>query len=161
MMIMAHKCRQMRELQWSGTPRQEALKILFCLKGGKMKTKRMSLILSTVLLCLVPAFAADISGKWTTSIKTMIGEMNYTFDFKVEGEKLTGKAVMSMGDESSESVLTEGSVKGDEISFVETLKVQGQELRCEYKGKISGDEIRGSRQVGSYGGEEFVAKRAK
>jgi hypothetical protein len=126
-----------------------------------MKTKRVLLTVSAVLLCLVPAFAADISGKWTTSIKTMIGEMSYTFDFKAEGGKLTGKAVMSMGNESSESVLTEGSVKGDEISFVETLKVQGQELRCEYKGKISGDEIRGSRQVGSYGTEEFVAKRAK
>jgi len=50
---------------------------------------------------------------------------------------------MSMGGNTSESALTEGSVKGDEISFVETLKVQGQELRCEYKGKISGDEIRG------------------
>ena len=87
--------------------------------------------------------------------------MNYTFDFKVEGEKLTGKALMSMGSDSNESALTEGSVKGDEISFVETLIVQGQELRCEYKGKISGDEIRGSRSVGSYGSEDFVAKRAK
>jgi hypothetical protein len=62
--------------------------------------------------------------------------MNYTLDLKAEGEKLTGKAVMSMGKESSESALTEGSMKGDDISFVETLNVQGQELRCEYKGKI-------------------------
>ena len=126
-----------------------------------MKSTRIILIVSVALLCLVPALAADISGKWTAVITTGIGEMNYTFDFKVEGEKLTGKAVMSMEGNSSESALTEGSVKGDEISFVETLKVQGQELRCEYKGKISGDEIRGSRQVGSYGTEEFVAKRAK
>jgi hypothetical protein len=126
-----------------------------------MKSTKVLLIVSVALLCLVPALAADISGKWTTAITTGIGEMNYTFDFKVEGEKLTGKAVMSMGDNSSESALTEGSVKGTDISFVETLKVQGQELRCEYKGKISGDEIRGSRQVGSYGTEEFVAKRAK
>lgn len=126
-----------------------------------MNWKRVLFIASVTLLCLVPALAADISGKWTTTIKTPIGDMNYTFDFKVEGEKLTGKAVMSMGGESSESVLSEGSVKGDEISFVETLKVQGQELRCEYKGKISGNEIRGSRTVGSYGTEEFVASRAK
>jgi len=126
-----------------------------------MKGKRALHAVSTVLLCLIPALAADISGKWTTTIKTAIGAMNYTFDFKAEGEKLTGKAVMSMGGESSESVLSEGSVKGDEISFVETLKVQGQELRCEYKGRISGDEIRGSRRVGSYGTEEFVASRAK
>ena len=126
-----------------------------------MKSTRIILIVSVALLCLVPALAADISGKWTTVITTGIGAMNYTFDFKAEGEKLTGKAVMSMEGNSSESALTEGSVKGNEISFVETLKVQGQELRCEYKGKISGDEIRGSRQVGSYGTEEFVAKRAK
>ena len=126
-----------------------------------MKSTKVLLIVSVALLCLVPALAADISGKWTTVISTGIGEMNYTFDFKVEGGKLTGKAVMSMGNQSSESALTEGSVKGDEISFVETLKIQGQELSCVYKGKISGDEIHGSRQVGSYGTEEFVAKRAK
>jgi hypothetical protein len=126
-----------------------------------MKYKSVLLVVSIVLLCLVPALAADISGKWTTTIKTPIGDMSYTFDFKVEGEKLTGKVVMSMGGESSESVLSEGYVKGDEISFVETLKVQGQELRCEYKGKISGNEIRGSRTPGSYGAEEFVASRAK
>ena len=126
-----------------------------------MNWERTLLIASITLLCLVSAFAADVSGKWTTTIKTAIGDMNYAFDFKVEGEKLTGKAVMSMGGESSDSALTEGSVKGDEISFVETLKVQGQELRCEYKGKLSGNEIRGSRTVGSYGTEEFVASRAK
>ena len=126
-----------------------------------MKWKSVLLIVSVLLLCFAPALAADISGKWTAVITTMIGDMNYTFEFKVEGAKLTGKAVMSMGGESSESAIAEGSVKGDEISFVETLKVQGQELRCEYKAKISGDEIRGSRVVGSYGSEEFVAKRAK
>ena len=126
-----------------------------------MIQKRILLIASVVILYVVSAVAANISGKWTTVIKTMIGEMNYTFEFKVEGEKLTGKAVMSMGSESSESVLPEGSVKGDEISFVETLKAQGQELRCEYKCKIVGDEIRGSRTVGSFGAEEFIAQRAK
>jgi hypothetical protein len=126
-----------------------------------MKSIKALLIVSVMLLCIVPTLAADISGKWTAVITTPIGEMSYTYDFKVEGAKLTGKAVMSMGGDSSESALTEGSVKGDEISFVETLKVQGQELKCEYKGKISGDEIRGSRTVGSFGAEEFVAKRAK
>ena len=126
-----------------------------------LNLKRVLLVASVVLLCLAPALAADISGQWATVIKTAIGEMIYTFDFKVEGEKLTGKVMMSMGNDSSESPLMEGSVKGDEVSFVEMLKVQGQEIRCEYKGKISGSEIQGSRQVGSYGTEEFVAKRAK
>ena len=126
-----------------------------------MKRERVLLMVFVVLFCLVQSFAADISGKWTTTITTAIGEMNYTFDFKVVGEKLTGKAVMSMGGETSASDLSEGTVKRDEISFVEMLKVQGQELKCEYKGKISGNEIRGSRTVGSYGTEDFVASRAK
>ena len=125
-----------------------------------MKWIRVPIIVSVALLFLLAAFAADIAGKWTTVIKTPIGDMSYTFDFKVEGEKLTGTAVMSMGSESSESILTEGSVQGDEISFVETLKVQGQELRCEYKCRISGNELRGSRTVGNYGTEEFIAERA-
>ncbi len=126
-----------------------------------VKWARVLLFVSVALFSLTPAFAADVSGKWTTAIQTGIGVMNYTFEFKADGEKLTGKAVMSMEGGSSESAITEGFVKGDQISFVEALKVQGQELRSEYKGKISGDEIRCSRQVGSYGTEEFVIKRAK
>lgn len=126
-----------------------------------MKYQRILLVGAIVLFCLVPAFAADISGQWTATIKTPIGDMHYTFDFKAQGETLTGKAVMSMEGVSSESALSEGVVKGDAITFVETLKVQGQELRCEYKGTISGNEIRGSRTVGSFGAEDFIASRAK
>jgi hypothetical protein len=126
-----------------------------------MKGKWILLVAFVVLLGLVPILAADVAGKWTAVIKTPVGDMNYVFDFTVEGERLTGKAVMTMGGESSESALSEGTVKGDDIAFVEILKAQGQELRCEYKGKISADEIRGSRTVGSFGTEEFVAQRAK
>jgi opacity protein-like surface antigen len=126
-----------------------------------MKRKWILLVASVVLLGLGSALAADVAGKWTATIKTPVGDMNYVFDFTVEGEQLTGKAVMTMGGESSESALSEGTVKGDDIAFVETLKAQGQELRCEYKGKVSGNEIRGSRTVGSFGTEEFVAQRAK
>jgi len=127
-----------------------------------MKLERvLFIVLSVSLFCVVPIHGAETSGKWAAVITTPIGEMSYIYEFRVEGEKLTGKAVMSMGSESSESALMEGSVRGDVISFVETLKIQGQELRCEYKGKISGDEIRGSRLVGSYGAEEFVLRRTK
>jgi hypothetical protein len=48
-------------------------------------------------------------------------------------------------------------VNGDEISFVENLNFQGMPLRIEYKGKLTGDEIKFTRKVA----EELVAKRAK
>ena len=103
------------------------------------------------------AYAADVTGKWTAAIDTQIGVQNYTYDFKVDGEKLTGIAKSQF----SESPIAEGSVKGDEISFVENLKFEGQEVRVVYKGKIAGDEIKFNRQVGEFASEDFVAKRVK
>ena len=103
------------------------------------------------------AFAAGVAGKWTAAIDTQIGVQNYTYDFQVDGEKLTGTAKSQF----SESQIAEGSVKGDEMSFVESLKFEDQVIRVVYKGKISGDEIKFNRQVGELASEDFVAKRAK
>jgi major membrane immunogen (membrane-anchored lipoprotein) len=103
------------------------------------------------------AFADGVAGKWTAAIDTQIGVQNYTYDFQVDGEKLTGTAKSQF----SESQIAEGSVKGDEISFAESLKFEDQVIRVVYKGKISGDEIKFNRQVGEIASEDFVAKRAK
>ena len=115
----------------------------------------MKLLLA--LLLATVAFAADVAGKWTAAIDTQIGVQNYTYDFKVDSGKLTGRAKSQFGDVE----LTEGTVKGDDIAFVETVNFQGQELKIVYKGKVSGDEIKFSRQVGDFANEDFVAKRAK
>jgi hypothetical protein len=108
------------------------------------------------VLLLVPALA-DVTGKWTAAIDTQIGIQNYTYDFKVDGDKLTGRAKSQFGD----TAITEGTVKGEEISFVENLDFQGQPLRITYTGKVSGEEIKFTRKVGDIATEDFVAKRAK
>ena len=111
-----------------------------------------------LLLFLAAILSADtVAGKWTAAIDTQIGVQNYTYDFKLEGEKLTGTTKSQFG----ESRITEGTVKGDEISFVETLDFEGQPLRIVYKGKISGDEIKFNRKVADVASEDFVARRAK
>jgi len=115
----------------------------------------MKLLLA--LLLASAAFGADITGKWTAAIDTQIGVQNYTYDFKVDGNKLTGHAKSQFGD----TEITEGVVNGDEVTFVENLNFQDQPLRIVYKGKISGDEIKFKRQVAEVAEEEFVAKRAK
>lgn len=106
---------------------------------------------------MAPALAADVAGKWTASFETQIGVQNYTYVFQVDGKKLTGTAKSQFG----ETEITEGSVGGDEISFVENLTFEGQKLRIVYKGKVSGDEIKFTRNVADFATEEFVAKRAK
>ena len=109
------------------------------------------------LLLTAAAFAQGVAGKWTADIDTPVGMQNYTYEFKVDGEKLTGTAKSQM----SGSAIAEGTVKGDTISFVETLTFQDMTMKVTYKGTIKGDEIKFHRTVGDFGEEDFVAKRAK
>jgi hypothetical protein len=119
-----------------------------------------TLLLSSLIvlvLCTV-AYAADFNGTWTAAIETQVGTQNYTYTFKVEGEKLTGRTKSQFG----ESEITEGVVKGDDITFVENLNYEGMPLKITYKGKISGtDEIKFTRNVADIADETFVAKRSK
>jgi hypothetical protein len=103
------------------------------------------------------AMAAGIDGKWKAKFDTQIGEQNYTYEFKSDGEKLTGTAANAMG--SSE--IQQGTVKGEDVSFVENVDFNGTAIRIEYKGKIAGDEIKFTRKVGDFATEDLVAKREK
>lgn len=121
-------------------------------------THRATLMFVALLLAvLTPALAADVTGKWTAQFETAIGQQNYTYDLKVEGNKLTGKAISQRG----EVAIQEGAVNGDDVSFVEVRKFQDQDIRIEYKGKVSGDEMKLTRKVGDFATTEIVAKRAK
>lgn len=122
---------------------------------------RRSVFLSIILAAAFCAalFAADFNGVWTAAIETQVGVQNYTFTFKVDGEKLTGTAKSAFA--NAETQISDGLVKGDDISFVENLVYEGMPLRITYKGKLSGDEIRFTRNVSEIADEPFVAKRSK
>ena len=123
----------------------------------KYRSFLVALALS-VLVPLVALRAADITGKWTASFDTQIGVQKYTYDFKVTGTQLTGRAKSENGDVE----LKEGKVTGDTVTFVENLEIQGMALRIEYTGKIvSDDEIKFTRKVAEIATGELVAKRAK
>lgn len=119
------------------------------------------LMFSSLLIAAfcVAAVAADFDGTWKASIDTQVGVQNYTFTFKVAGEKLTGKAKSEFA--MVETEITEGVVKGEDISFVENLVYEGMPLRIVYKGRIAGDEIKFSRNLADIADEPFVAKRSK
>jgi hypothetical protein len=100
--------------------------------------------------------ASDITGKWTASFETPIGQMNYTYDFVVKDGQLTGKIKSSM---FADSEVLEGHVDGDKVTFVEMMDGS---IRVEYAGKImSADEIAFTRKVGDFGTEELTARRVK
>lgn len=115
----------------------------------------------SILAVLVLAFAfsayADATGKWTAEFETAIGQQKYTFDLKADGVKLTGTATSPRGTQQ----IQEGKVSGDEVSFVEMLDLEGQQIRIEYQGKVTGDEMKLTRKVGDFGQSEATAKRVK
>jgi hypothetical protein len=104
------------------------------------------------------AFAADVTGTWTAGFDTQVGAQAYTYTFKQEGTKLTGKAKSAFA--QTETEITEGSVTGDDITFVENLNYQGMMLKITYKGKISGNEIKFTRNMADIAEETATAKRA-
>ena len=123
-----------------------------------------SLILATALVVstAVASWAADVTGTWTAEFETQIGVQKYVYTFKVEGEKLTGTAVAErMGEKQPPVQITDGTVKGDQIAFVETISFDGNQLPLTYTGTVSGDEIKFSRKVADIATEDFVAKRKK
>lgn len=122
-----------------------------------MKLRIAAALPILVLGLAISAWATDITGQWTATFNTQVGEQHYTYTFKVDGEKLTGTAKSDNGTVTIEN----GIVKGDDVSFVENLDYQGQKLAITYTGKVSGDEIKFTRDVAGAAKEDLVAKRVK
>jgi hypothetical protein len=81
--------------------------------------------------------------------------LEITFDFHVDGEKLTGTVTNTYGTEQ----ITDGAVKGDAVSFV--VLAGGGEFKIAYKGAISGDDLKFHVIIGDMGEGDLVAKRVK
>ena len=58
-----------------------------------------------------------------------------------------------------ESPIKDIKVTGDTVSFTEVAKFNDNELIVTYTGKLAGDELKLTRNVGEYGTEQLVAKR--
>jgi hypothetical protein len=119
---------------------------------------RAGMLAVVLLVAIASVRAADVSGKWTASFDSQIGQQTYTYEFVVKETTLTGTIKSSVG----AAELKEGKVDGDKITFVEMLKFQDMEIRITYTGTVvSADEIKFTRNVADFATEEIVAKRVK
>jgi hypothetical protein len=104
------------------------------------------------------AWGADASGTWTASFDTQVGKQEYTYMLKVQGATLTGTL---KGNLITDSMLSDGKVDGNKISFTEKGSYMGMPLEFHYTGELAGDELKLKRELMGFPAEEFVAKRAK
>jgi hypothetical protein len=108
------------------------------------------------------ALAADVAGTWTWTTKSKKGkETQSTLTLSAQGEKLTGDLLR--GKKSRE--ISNGTIKGDEISFEVKTERNGQEIVQKFEGKVEGDTITGTTSGGRPGGggksRDWEAKRSK
>ena len=108
-----------------------------------------------VLLAAAAAFAGDLNGKWMAKVASPNGELEVTYTLKVEDGKITGTASSHMG----EMKISEGTVTGDDVVFVLNANIEGQERKIPHKGKLSGDELNLTADIGDQS-LEVKAKRA-
>ena len=115
--------------------------------------------LLTLAVFTLSALAADLTGTWKADFDTQRGLQKYTFTLKQDATSVTGKVSVEREGENREAELKEGKVEGDTVTFVEPLKIQDNEIKITYTGKISGSGIKFIRKVGNFGSSEATAKR--
>jgi hypothetical protein len=101
------------------------------------------------------AFAADVTGTWKAQIEGRRGPQDVTFTFMQSGDALTGSVDNGRGGQP----ISEGKVDGDNVSFVVSLEFNGNTVKQEYKGAVSGSEIKFTRSGGRGNPVEFTAKK--
>ena len=120
---------------------------------------RIPITLLTLAVASLSALAADVTGTWKAEFETQRGLQKYTFTLKQDGATVTGKASVETADQKRDAEFKDGKVEGDTVTFVEPLKIQDNEIKITYTGKISGNEIKFTRKVGDFGSSEATAKR--
>jgi hypothetical protein len=86
------------------------------------------------------AEAAAASGNWNTAL--ILGDGNRiegTLKLKQDGDKLTGATVRN----ENETQIQDGKIAGDEITFKVIRERDGRKVTAKYKGKITGDTVKG------------------
>jgi len=120
--------------------------------------RKLGLAVLALTMGCVCAHAADISGKWTGKFITPVGINNYVYNFQVQGNVLTGDTNSS---DTGKSVVQNGKINGNNISFTEPAKYNGQAITVTYTGVIQGDTIKLTRTFGPFPPDTFTVKRAK
>jgi len=110
------------------------------------------------LLSAFSALAADISGNWKATAEGPNGAMERTFTFKQEGSKVSGETNSTF---TGKSTITDGKVEGDTVTFTIAAKFGDQDVKLNYKGKISANEIKFTSEMANGGGGSPIEWTAK
>ena len=120
--------------------------------------KRIALLALVAAMSVRLAFAADVGGRWTAQTPARGGGTDTTtFEFRVEGKRLTGVVRMA----GTDYPIREGTAEGETVRFHITINI-GREVKFVHTGAVAGEESRCTRELEGMGRKSaFVATRTK
>jgi hypothetical protein len=99
------------------------------------------------------AAAVDPTGKWVGSVETPNGPIELTYEFKLEGEAVTGTVTSAMGS----LPISNGKVAADKFTY--DVQIESATITHEATVNAAGDEI-AIKATGDWGTSEYVVKKA-
>jgi hypothetical protein len=121
--------------------------------------KRSILLVLVALASASPLSAqAKVDGKWAGVIAAPQGDQKVTMNLQVAGDSLKGTISDFQG---GEQPIEDGTIKGDTISFYQTLSFNGNALDVFYSAIVRAEELLFSLEVdGMQGPLRFTVTRA-
>jgi hypothetical protein len=119
-------------------------------------TKKLLFVTTLLLVLVLVAFAADVTGKWTYEQQGRNGNQTVTLNLKQDGGKLTGTMD---GGRGGPVEISNGKVEGDDVSFDVVREFNGNSMTMKYAGKLAGEELKLKIEGGRGPAREVTAKR--
>ncbi|MBN2399949.1 MAG: hypothetical protein JXI33_06370 [Candidatus Aminicenantes bacterium] len=120
--------------------------------------KVLSGSISTIMACcLVYAAATSIAGNWKITLQSPRGERTHDMKVVQDNDKLQ----VTMQSPRGEQVY-QGTIQGADITWSGTRQTpDGREFTVTYSGKVEGDTMKGTVQMGDRGSFDWSVARAQ
>lgn len=97
-----------------------------------------------------------VDGSYNIELESPMGRRSGKLTLKTEGSSLSGSYSGAQGEQSFDG----GTVTGGEVAWSMQLSGPMGQIKLDFTGTVSGDEISGQVQLGSFGSATFKGTRA-
>ena len=96
-----------------------------------------------------------VDGTYNIDTESPMGKQSGKLTLKTDGSSLSGSISGAQGEQAFEG----GTVSGDNVEWSVQINGPMGQMKLDFKGAVSGDEISGQVQLGSFGSATFKGTR--
>ena len=97
-----------------------------------------------------------VDGTYRIEIDTPMGKQEASLTFITNGDKLNGAMVSALGNAD----FSGGTIRGDEVMWSMEINSPMGNVKLDFKGEVTGNDISGEVKAGDFGSSPFKGKKA-